>query len=86
MNIDIIRRFKGNSRVPVSIPAHFEMNASHITVDIFVCIWSFQVIYFYFSDIPLWEEVKLFNSPRAIRINVITFYKIFIEYTTRFHV
>lgn len=86
MNIDIIRRFKGNSRVPVSIPVHFEMNVSHITVDIFVCIWSFQVIYFYFSDIPLWEEVKLFNSPGAIRINVITFNKISIKYTTRFHV
>lgn len=54
MNIDIIRRFKGNLRVPVTICAHFEMNVSCITVDIFVCIWSFQVIYFYFSDIPLW--------------------------------
>lgn len=64
MNIDIIRRFKGNSRVPVTIPAHFEMNVSHITVDTFVCIWSFQAIYFYFSDIPLWEEAELFNSFR----------------------
>lgn len=65
MNIDIIRRFKGNSRVPVTIPAHFETNASHTAVDIFVCIWSFQVINFYFSDTPLWGEVKLFNhSPR----------------------